>query len=509
MGTRDGKDLLVTVDLAQIRASAHSDLSCVSCHQDLASTSPDAVSLHDPDPHEVLCGGCHDAERNDHGAGVHGRGSHQRHAAQCRDCHGTHGVLPSTRSDSSVDALRIVETCSRCHSHMGIAALSGVNRSVVATYRESVHGFGEKYGSASVPNCVSCHEFHDIRSVRDPLSPIHVDRIRGTCGKAGCHVGATERFARGTVHVSIRRPDQPLLIIIRYFYLLVIGLVAVAMVAHNILDAAGRLRDRWRALKASRAALNSSSDARSHEPAGPSRFHRMSLNHRVQHVVLVILFCLLAATGFALLLPESGLAVLGPHGADVFHVMGIVHRVAGAMMVAVGVYHAWLMLFTEQGRRDFRDLRFHAKPELGHLLHTVLRGLGRRSGPPAMDRFTYKEKFEYWALLWGAAVMAVTGMVLWSASFWPKLAGDACRSVHYYEAILAVLSLAVWHFYNVHLRPGLFPMSRCWIDGSISREEMEEEHLAEMQRMMAAEGAASEAGSRGSDRPPGDPASGE
>jgi len=80
--------------------------------------------------------------------------------------------------------------------------------------------------------------------------------------------------------------------------------------------------------------------------------------------------------------------------------------------------------------------------------------LGRKSAPPAFSRFSYFEKFDYWAVFWG-------------------------KEAHAHEAILAVTVLLFWYMYNIHLRPGKFPGSALWITGKITGKEISEEHLAE------------------------------
>ena len=105
--------------------------------------------------------------------------------------------------------------------------------------------------------------------------------------------------------------------------------------------------------------------------------------------------------------------------------------------------------------------------------------------PPAMGRFNYTEKLEYFGLVWGSIVMIVTGLVLWFETpflhrfqYW---AFELATTVHFYEAVLATLSILVWHFYFTIYNPGVFPISTTMLTGTIDREEMERNHALELE----------------------------
>jgi cytochrome b subunit of formate dehydrogenase len=94
--------------------------------------------------------------------------------------------------------------------------------------------------------------------------------------------------------------------------------------------------------------------------------------------------------------------------------------------------------------------------------------------PPKFDRFNYIEKSEYWALIWGSAVMIATGCVVWfrntSLHFLPKWFIDLCLLIHFMEAILACLAIIVWHIYWTVFDPEVYPMSWAWISGKVRRD---------------------------------------
>jgi cytochrome b subunit of formate dehydrogenase len=83
----------------------------------------------------------------------------------------------------------------------------------------------------------------------------------------------------------------------------------------------------------------------------------------------------------------------------------------------------------------------------------------------------YAEKVEYWAFMWGTAVMTVSGCLLWFNNFtlrhFPKWVSDAATAVHYYEALLATFSILLWHFYMVIFDPLVYPMDTAWLNGKV------------------------------------------
>jgi len=103
-----------------------------------------------------------------------------------------------------------------------------------------------------------------------------------------------------------------------------------------------------------------------------------------------------------------------------------------------------------------------------------------RNRKPRAGRFTYAEKMEYWAGLWGTIVMAITGLMIWYsvgvAAWIPRWWIDIATTIHYYEAILATLAIIVWHIYHVIFDPDVYPMNWAWFDGKVSEEQFEEEH---------------------------------
>nr|MCU0231141.1 hypothetical protein [Acidobacteriota bacterium] len=91
-------------------------------------------------------------------------------------------------------------------------------------------------------------------------------------------------------------------------------------------------------------------------------------------------------------------------------------------------------------------------------------------------------------LVWGTIVMVVSGIVLWTESAWPALVVELSQIVHGYEALLAFAAILLWHLFGVHLKPGIFPMNRTWIDGGMPMHAMKEEHRDEYDEVVAWQG---------------------
>ncbi len=238
-------------------------------------------------------------------------------------------------------------------------------------------------------------------------------------------------------------------------------------------------------------------------------FLRMNLAERIQHWLLISTFFLLIITGLPLFFYDFKLFQwLLPSG-QAFYVRGIIHRVAAVVMIANIVGHILYSILTKRGRHNFREMLpkmkdvWDAFQLFGHNTG-ITRFLNKHGlfgkffkanpdwlldGPPRYGRYNFIEKFEYWALGWGSLVMIASGFFMWqveiSLRFFPLWFHDIFIIVHGYEAILAFLSVIVWHMYNVHLNPEVFPMSKVWLNGKITGKELRLLHPLEYERIEA------------------------
>ena len=433
----------------------------------------------------VTCGKCHEQEAAQFSDSAHAsalmKGS--RDAPGCTDCHGEHDILVHTDAASPVHARNVAQqVCATCHDGLRLTRKYGVASHAFQTFADSYHGLAVRGGAVEVVNCASCHSAHAIKSHLDPTSTVHKANLVQTCGQ--CHPGANTRFTVGSVHVSSTRDGntgEAVLYWIRTLYLILITVVVGGMVVHNGLDFVKKLR---RKLAVQKGLIE--------EPHVAHRLYlRMTGHERVQHAVLVISFVLLVITGFMLRYPEAwwvgGIRNLS---ANAFEWRSLLHRVAGVVLVVAGVWHTGYLAFTKPGRELFLALlpRWRDVTDPWKVLRY---NVGLAADKPAFGRFSYIEKTEYWALVWGTILMGVTGAVLWfdntSMGFFTKLGFDIARAIHFYEAILATLAIIVWHFYFVIFNPDVYPMNLAWLTGRMSEREMLEEHPAELARLKALE----------------------
>jgi formate dehydrogenase subunit gamma len=216
-------------------------------------------------------------------------------------------------------------------------------------------------------------------------------------------------------------------------------------------------------------------------------FVRLSLELRLQHALMALSVILLVVTGLPLKFHESGWAkpIIGLFGGPDFS--PIVHRIAATGLIIAGMWHLVFIVATREGRRTFLQL-IPMPQDARDAWQQIKYYLGRTGDRPKYDRFSYVEKFDYWAVYWGMVIMIGSGTMLWFTEFFlrhvPKWVTDIAKEAHSDEALLATLAIVIWHFYNVHLNPHKFPMNRTFITGKISEREMIEEHPLEYERIM-------------------------
>jgi formate dehydrogenase gamma subunit len=213
---------------------------------------------------------------------------------------------------------------------------------------------------------------------------------------------------------------------------------------------------------------------------------RMSLQFRVQHLLLTILLTVLAVTGFALMYHENSLAqwIIRMEGG--VHNRGIVHRIAAVLLMANLVHHVFYMLFSREGKQELL-LLFITKRDIDDFLRSLRYNLGTAEEYPRFGKYGYKEKFQYWGAAAGIVLISLTGLMLWGEEFsmrlFPKFVLDLAIIIHGYQGLLAFLILFLWHLYNVHLHPSVFPMNPSWITGKVSVEWLREEHPLEYEKL--------------------------
>lgn len=213
---------------------------------------------------------------------------------------------------------------------------------------------------------------------------------------------------------------------------------------------------------------------------------RLTLNERVQHLALMICILLLVVSGLSLRFADTGFGRLVIALEGGIEARGQLHRLAAVGLMLLWVYHALYVVFTERGHDQLMAIipRFQ---DLRDLLATLKLNLGMASTAPRFGRFDFRQKFQYWAVAFGVWSMVLSGLVLWfenqSMAVLPKWGIDLTQILHSSEGLLIFVVLFLWHLYDAHLRPGVFPMDRTWLSGRLTREELMERHPLEYERL--------------------------
>ena len=211
------------------------------------------------------------------------------------------------------------------------------------------------------------------------------------------------------------------------------------------------------------------------EDARPNRIKRFTVSDRIEHWIQVISFTALGVTG---LVQRYDGAALSRKIIDWFggiESLRVVHRAFATVLMIAVVYHFGMAGYRWYVQRRPRSM-LPTKADAVALKGTLQYTFGRKPESPPQGRFTWEEKIEYWAFVWGTLVMVATGFLLWNpigtTSIFPGEFVPVAKAAHSGEALLAVLSVIVWHMYHVHVRNWNTSM----FTGYMSRELMEEEH---------------------------------
>ena len=218
--------------------------------------------------------------------------------------------------------------------------------------------------------------------------------------------------------------------------------------------------------------------------AAQKTYQRFAITQRVEHWILLTSFTVLAVTG----LPQKYVGTGWAEG--LIRLMGgietvrSIHHVAAVVLMLEAIYHVTAVAYRVLVRR-VRLSMLPVPRDLVDLLDTIRYNLGLAPKRPALDRYSFEEKMEYWAVVWGTLIMAITGFMMWNPIATTRfLPGDfvpAAKAAHGGEALLAVLAIITWHFYHVHLRR----FNKSIFTGQLTHEEMQEDHSLELARVEA------------------------
>lgn len=219
-------------------------------------------------------------------------------------------------------------------------------------------------------------------------------------------------------------------------------------------------------------------------PERPKKYHRFRLAARIEHAILMTSFTILVITGIPQMYAWAGWAQWSISTLGGIETVRIIHRTSAIILVLGSVYHLFTSAYRFYVRRESMRM-IPSRQDFWDIVDMVRYNLGLNDKHPKLPKFNFGEKMEYWAVVWGTAVMIITGFMLWNpistTALLPGGIIPAAKAAHGYEALLAALAIIIWHMYNVHVKwfnPSIFT-------GYLPREQMEEEHALELERLEA------------------------
>lgn len=443
--------------------------TCSDCHgiHDIdVSTSPKSKINKYKIPE--TCSNCHKKEYEEYVKSIHWKGYliGIKESPVCNDCHSEHRILPPQSPESPIYPLNIPKTCSDCHERYTLIQRYGLPSKRLTTFYESYHGLALKAGNIIAANCASCHENHRILASTDPESPVHPDNLPKTCGM--CHPGIKLTARIHSVHEIVSPLGSFIIDLVRKIYIYLIIITIGGMIIYCFLDFVKKVKE----------------GVRYHFKEGGRDVLRFNRFERGLHLAHLVSFLILVYTGFIHHYPEAA------WGAWLAKLWGgtlraYLHRIAGSVMIIAFVIKILAMVFTERGKRQFFELLLRSK-DIKDAFLLLFYNIGISDKKPKFGRFTFYEKFEYWALVWGTVVMGVTGLALWfktqTLNLLPKWFIDLFLVIHFYEAILASLAILVWHLYWVVFDPAIYPLNKSMFTGTLPEEIYKEEHPLEFEK---------------------------
>ncbi|MFC1671450.1 cytochrome b/b6 domain-containing protein, partial [Spirochaetota bacterium] len=431
--------------------------TCIDCHGSHMNQSilhiDSKLAVHNVGK---TCGKCHQEQFSDYERSIHGKAANRgyREAPMCITCHGEHNIYATSTKKSIASYTNQADNCAYCHQNQRIGRKFSMNVDRISTYRSSYHGTMNKYGDLTVASCSSCHGSHLVLPSSNKDSYVHKSKLNETCGM--CHYNAGMYLSQGTVHVDPSHADSGIVYWIRLIYILVIVGTIGFMLFHNGIDLLKKMKAHYK------------------ETVKKAIIPRLNKFERIKHLMLLVGFTGLAWTGFSLSYPEAFFAFPFRIIPDGFVVRWWMHRVFAGMLALSSFLHIIYAIFTRKGRKEVVGFLPKIR-DITDCFYMIMYNLGFRKERPLLPRQNYIEKLEYLALVWGTAVMAISGGILLfeklALRYLPYEAINISKYVHFYEAILATLAIIIWHLYFTIFDPDEYPMNWTFVTGRETKHQ--------------------------------------
>jgi cytochrome b subunit of formate dehydrogenase/uncharacterized protein with PIN domain len=442
--------------------------NCADCHSaHLELPAKDPRSSVNRKNIAKTCAKCHRGIYEVFVTSVHAPEGHTTKKEQpvCADCHSAHSIQ---RTDQSDFRLHIMDQCGRCHEK------------ITESYFETYHGKVSKLGYLKTAKCYDCHGAHDVQPVTDPRSRLSRANIVKTC--AQCHAGSHRQFAGYLTHATHHDPIRYPILFYTFWGMtsLLVGTLVLSG-AHTALWLPRSLQYRNMLKK-------------QHAFEGKVHVRRFRPFERNLHLTVVTSFLGLATTGMILKFSYAPWARFVARLLGGFEIAGWIHRLCAVATFGYFGMHIWdLIRRKRKSGKSWRE--FVAGPD-GMLLNrrdwrefiASIKWFVHKGPRPEYGRWTYWEKFDYFAVFWGVAVIGGTGLLLWYPAFFthfmPGWMVNVATTIHSDEALLAVAFIFSIHFFNTHFRPEKFPIDTVIFTGGMPLEEFKQDRPREYQEMV-------------------------
>ena len=208
-------------------------------------------------------------------------------------------------------------------------------------------------------------------------------------------------------------------------------------------------------------------------------YQRFPLARRIEHLLMLLSFTTLALTGLPQKFPSSDISIAFVYVLGGIETLRTIHHIAAIVLMLGTAWHLLVFGYLSYVRRT-RLTMLPTLQDVKDAWEAFMYNIGRAESPPQMGRYTFEEKMEYWAFVWGTIIMGVTGFMMWNpisvTRFLPGEAIPAAKAAHGGEALLAVLAIIVWHMYGVHVKR----FNKSMWTGKMTEDEMLHDHPLEL-----------------------------